>query len=72
MQQEQFDHSPPQSTLTQNKWIATRKVGKDDDEIRRVKLRVESDRKLKRKRDKPFARGTSAGVVRAAAEISKY
>ena len=69
MQQEQFECSPPQSTLTQNKWIATRKVGKDDDEIRQVKLQVESDRKLKRKRPKPFGRGSSAGVVRAAAQI---
>ena len=44
-------------------------MGKDDDEIRRVKLRVESVRKLKRKRDKPFARGSGVGVVRAAADI---
>ena len=69
MQQEQFECSPPQSTLTQNKWIATRKVGKDDDEIRQVKLQVESDRKLKRKRPKPFGRGSSANVVRAASNI---
>jgi len=64
MQQEQFECSPPQSTLTQNKWIATRKVGKDDDEIRQVKLQVESDRKAKRKRAKPFGRGSMANVVR--------
>ena len=69
MQQEQFECSPPQSTLTQNKWIATRKVGKDDDEIRQVKLQVESDRKAKRKRPKPFGRGSSANVVRAASNI---
>ena len=69
MHNEHFDHSPPQSTLTQNKWIDTRKVGKDDDEIRRVQLRVESDRKSKRKRDKPFTRAISVGVVRAAAEV---
>ena len=70
MQQEQFECSPPQSTLTQNKWIATRKVGKDDDEIRQVKLQVESDRKANRKRPKVFVRGSSANFVRAASNIT--
>ena len=69
MQQEQLDHSPPQSTLTQNKWIDTRKVGNDDEEIRRGKLLVESERKRKRKRDKPLARNSGSAGVRAAADI---
>ena len=69
MQQEQLDHSPPQCTLTQSKWIDTRKVGRDDEEIRQTKLLVESERKRKRKKDKPFARGSGGGGVQAAAEI---
>ena len=69
MQQDLFEHSPPQSTLTQNKWINTRKAENDDEEIRRVKLHVESERKRKRKRDKPFARGSGSAGARAAADI---
>mgnify|MGYP001254926520 CR=1 FL=1 len=57
--QNQFDHSPPQTTLTQNKWIDTKKVGRDDAEIRRTKLAVEAERKRKRKKEKPVAHGTS-------------
>jgi len=59
MQHNQFDHSPPQTTLTQHTWIDTKKVGRDDAEIRRTKLLVEAERKQKRKKDKPFAHGTS-------------
>ena len=65
MQHELFEHSPPQTTLTQNKWIDTRKVGRDDAEIKRTRLLVESERKRKRKKDKPFVRSSAGGIVRA-------
>ena len=71
MQHNQFDHSPPQTTLTQHKWIDTKKVGRDDAEIRRTKLAVEAERKRKRKKDKPFARGTTVIEAVANTEISE-
>ena len=71
MQQEQFDHSPPQTTLTQHKWMDTRKVGRDDDEIRRNRLYVEAERKRKRKKDKPFAHGTGGVIAAENTEISE-
>ena len=71
MQHNQFDHSPPQTTLTQHKWIDTKKVGRDDAEIRRTKLAVEAERKRKRKKDKPFAHGTSVIEAVANTEISE-
>ena len=71
MQQEQFDHSPPQTTLTQHKWMETRKVGRDDDEIRRNRLYVEAERKRKRKKQKPFAHGTGGVVAAENTEISE-
>ena len=71
MQHNQFDHSPPQTTLTQHKWIDTKKVGRDDAEIRRTKLAVEAERKRKRKKDKPFAHGTSVVETVTNTEISE-
>ena len=71
MQHNQFDHSPPQTTLTQHKWMDTRKVGRDDDEIRRNRLTVEAERKRKRKKDKPFAHGTGGVVAVENTEISE-
>ena len=69
--QNQFDHSPPQTTLTKNKWIDTKKVGRDDAEIRRTKLAVEAERKRKRKKEKPFAHGTSVVETVENTEISE-
>ena len=71
MQPNQFDHSPPQTTRTQHKWIDMRKVGRDDAEIRRAKLLVEADRKRKRKKDKLFAHGTSGVEAVVNTEISE-
>ena len=74
MKPDQFDHSPPQTTLT-HQWMETRKVGRDDEEIKRTRLFVEAERKRKRKRDKPFARGTgcvgTGAAVRMQSEISE-
>ena len=64
MQHNQFNHSPPQTTLTQHKWIDTKKVGRDD-------AAVEAERKRKRKKDKPFAHGTSVVEAVANTEISE-
>ena len=69
--QNQFDLSPPQTTLTQNKWMGTKKVGRDDAEIRRTKLAVEAERNRKRKKDKPFAHGTGGVVAVENSEISE-
>ena len=69
--QNQFDRSPPQTTLTQHKWIDTKKVGRDDAEIRRTKLAVEAERKGKRKKEKPFAHGTSVVETVENTEISE-
>jgi len=71
MQPDQFDHSPPQTTLTQHKWMETRKVGRDDEEIRRNRLNVEAERKRKRKKEKVFARGTGGVVATENTEISE-
>ena len=71
MQPNQFDHSPPQTTLTQHKRIDTRNVGRDDAEIRRTKLHVEADRKRKRKTGKMFVHGTSGVEPVTNTEISE-
>ena len=65
MQPNQFDHSPPHTTLT-HQWMETRKAGIDDEETNQTRLIVEAERKQKRNRDKPFARGTGGGETDAA------
>ena len=66
MQPDQFDHSPPQTTLAQHQWTETREVGRDDEEIKQTRLIVEAERKRKRKRDEPFVCSTSGGGAGAA------
>ena len=63
MIRDQFEHSPPQTTMTQHKWLDTRKVGRDDEEIRRTRLAVEAERKRRRKTKKPFAHGVGDEAV---------
>ena len=61
MHRNQLDHSPPQTSLIQHKWLDTRKVGRDDEEINQTKLAVEAERKRNRKTRKCFARGGAEG-----------
>ena len=71
MLRDQFDHSPPQTTLTQHKWLDTRKVGRDDEEIRKTRLAVEAERKRKRKARKPFPHGYAEDNAEQNTEISE-
>lgn len=50
----QADQSPPRTTLT-GQQMSTKKLSRDDDEIEQDRLRVASDKKRKRKKEKPFA-----------------
>ena len=71
MQPNQFEHSPPQTTITRHGWLETKKVGRDDAEIKRTRLLVEAERKSKRKRYKPSAHATSGVDAVVNTEISE-
>ena len=74
MSREQWEHSPPQTTLTgqwvnEGEWMTTTKTGVDDDQIDLDRKKVISDQKKKRMRNKPFSHSSSGKKAKVSVEV---